>query len=357
MSATLLLENEPEAPYLHDPVSWNLSWEAQAPHDVPADAIVTSSYYSESEEAILVVYRECFRRLCDLQREFAMRIKAATFLGFPTSWQAATPTKRREVMLEGHVRTSIYARGDAERRHCTDVTLDGLEREGGLGFLELLGRYFPEGGSESSIPRSFPRAGMAFVPEAEPATNAMRALLVVCRDEYLCKHFYPLVRTRCPYYGSIPSGSFVFFTTQAFYNAPRPNPTIQAKAPVRGNIFPEIRQVARDVHGDAAAKEMSKQVRAHYDKGVRCCETCREIESLVEPEPSSLDGEPDPPLMPLNPPFKQCKPCGVLGRRVYYCSRLVKSIHCARHTDIYFWFAGNARRTIGAVINRSVGRS
>lgn len=186
MSAQSLLGGEF---YIHDPVSWNAACEATPPLDIPPDATdVQSQYHSEPEEATLLVYRAHLHKLCLVQHDLTIGVRALTAFGFRNAWQALDPATRREYMLQGHVRLAIYNRGDSNRGYSSDVTLDDLERDGGAGFLELLDVYFPnEGPGETPIPRSFPRPGMGPVPGADPAVNALRALLVVSRDAYLCE--------------------------------------------------------------------------------------------------------------------------------------------------------------------------
>jgi hypothetical protein len=77
------------------------------------------------------------------------------------------------------------------------------------------------------------------------------------------------------------------------------------------------------MHGAAAAKGVLKDVRAHFEDGVKVCEACRKIEPAPFVEDELIlpmeSGVPDPPLMPCNLPLMQCMRCrDAFDRRFYY---------------------------------------
>lgn len=171
--------------FIDDPVAWNASWEAMAP-GLSGMHGGWGPQYGEITEGFLVEYRFCFGQQCFLQQSLSAQTDLCFRLGFKGTWLGTTIGVRKKHMLEGHVRMCIMSEDDCHRSVCGDITLEGLAKDGGKGFLELLQFYHLD--DSTSTPTS---------PTLYPYPGATRDFastdpFAFGRDIYICEQSSPM---------------------------------------------------------------------------------------------------------------------------------------------------------------------
>lgn len=181
--------------FIDDPVAWNASWEAMAP-GLSGMHGGWGPQYGEITEPFLVEYRSCFQQLCFLQQNLSAQTDLCFRLGFKRTWQGTTVEVRKKHMLEGHVRTCIMSEDDSQRSICGDITLEGLAKDGGKGFLDLLQFYHLDNSTSTpTSPTLYPYPGTT----CDPASTDPFAF---GRDMYICERPSPMDLRYLSHYSS-----------------------------------------------------------------------------------------------------------------------------------------------------------
>jgi len=135
--------------------AWEHAWRRRlALHDSPASSrprllddagarhILDTVGVDEQDTYNLLRTREA---VCEVQRDLAeTAVKALAQDDFEKQWTSLSKKAREKLILDG-IHHACCASGDMERRRdwCPDVTVEGLEADGGRGYLKMLKLLLP----------------------------------------------------------------------------------------------------------------------------------------------------------------------------------------------------------------------
>ncbi|KAF8996342.1 hypothetical protein BDQ17DRAFT_1411807 [Cyathus striatus] len=284
---------------LVDPVAWNSFLETHIKdEDDNREAIehMFNGGFGQNMELLsllLTFMRYNTRRLVDYQRVLSEAYQPDFF---EPNWKRSSSSVRRRHMLEGLVRSRIVdPEAEADRIYCSELTLDAMDKQQGVPFINLVKRYIAPDVSKLTpdTTLSFPHPLWAdeMKREHEKDKNSLRSLMwkfvQLNRDLYLC--------------------TFISGTYGSSRKVPRPPPTTLIKPhladrrTINKQISDTMQRFGHMMDNDTF-KQVNRQWKASVNAASRECEYCCKIE------------EPKDPL-------KRCQRClANVQRRVYYCS-------------------------------------
>ncbi|KAF7794720.1 hypothetical protein EIP86_005858 [Pleurotus ostreatoroseus] len=269
--------------------AWEQSWEEDFNSTYNSRVLPQLPYrslgvrqMSVPDEVALSLY-EHVRSICELQRDLGKEA-ALRFAedDFENEWLSVSQEKRREVILEGIVRTMCIPDMEERRRLCPDSTLTYLASREGMAYLDMLKTALPiDLDTPITEPVQFPHPivdrALSLSPDDErkPGVAAMNRMM-------------RLFRTFC-------LTTIIWHTLLAFYGKREDQVTIK---PPRAD---PAALKGTDIHAPRAVMKRHNELRA---QGFHACWACGKHEGAL------AEGQ----------KLMACSACRKINRKILYCS-------------------------------------